>query len=397
MSLTPKLDERERISKVSLISPLTIIRSQYFFYFAVMGAILPYFNLYCYHIGFSGYQIGVLSALRSFAIVLFPILWGMLADRFRIRKSIYVACNFIGTAVWVGYFFTTDFGPMVLITLAYGIFFTPIISLLEAVTMDTLAGEKPRYGQTRAWGSISFILVVLSLGRVIDSHGVEIILALVLAGSVAQALLATALPPSKSQQPPVSLAGIRALFTGRFTAFLVCAFLMLVSHGAYYGFFSIHLENLGFSGMFIGAAWALASVAEIFVMVASPRLFRRFSPEKTMLFSFGAAMLRWLILYWAVSPVVIMLSQVLHAFTYGVFHMASILYVDQLSPKEGKTLGQAVNNSVTYGLGLMVGFYLNGWLYEHVSVFVLFFISAGIAVVGGIVARGWAHLPRSDA
>ena len=391
------IQQSQENSLMNLSSPLTVIRSQYFLYFAVMGAVLPYFNLYCYHIGFSGYQIGVLAALRSFAIVLFPILWGMLSDRFQVRKPIYVACNFIGTVVWIGYFFTTDFGPMVLITLVYGIFYTPIISLLEAATMDALAGEKPRYGHTRVWGSISFILVVLVLGRVIDVFGVEIILGLVLAGSTAQAILATALPPIKSQPPSFSLAGIRVLFTGRFTAFLVCAFLMLVSHGAYYGFFSIHLENLGFSGMFIGIAWALASTAEIFVMVASAGLFRRFSPENMMLLAFGAAILRWLILYWAISPVIILLSQVLHALTYGVFHMASILYVDQLSPRESKTLGQAVNNSVTYGLGLMVGFYLNGWLYTHVSVFVLFFISALIAVAGGIVVRRWVRLPRSDA
>lgn len=378
-------------------SPLTVIRSQYFFYFAVMGVVLPYFNLYCYHIGFSGYQIGVISALRSFAIVLFPILWGMLADQFQTRKLIYVACNFIATLIWLGYFFTTDFGSMMLITLAFGIFYTPIISLLEAATMDELAGQKPHYGQTRAWGSISFILVVLVLGRVIDSVGISIILVLVLAGSTIQAVLATQLPPSQTRQPRVSLAGMRTLFTGRFTSFLVCAFLMLVSHGAYYGFFSIHLEKLGFSGMFIGAAWALASTAEILVMVASARLFRRFSPENMMLFSFGAAILRWLILYWAVSPVIIMLSQALHAVTYGLFHMASILYVDKLSPKESKNLGQAVNNSVTYGLGLMMGFYLNGWLYEHVSVFVLFLFSAGVAVIGGIVVSGWVRLPRSDA
>jgi PPP family 3-phenylpropionic acid transporter len=381
-------------------SPLIIIRSQYFLYFSVMGVVLPYFNLYCYHIGFSGYQIGVLSALRSFAIVLFPILWGMLADRFHIRKPIYVVCNFIATVIWLGYFFTTDFGPMMLITLAFGIFYTPIIALLEATTMDALAGEKPRYGQTRAWGSIGFILMVLVLGRVIDSAGISIILALALAGSAIQAVLATQLPSGQTRQPnpqsDTSLSGIWALFTGRFTAFLVCAFLMLVSHGAYYGFFSIHLEKLGFSGMFIGAAWALASTAEILVMLASARLFRRFSPENMMLFSFGAAILRWLILFWAISPVIIMLSQVLHAVTYGLFHMASIIYVDKLSSKESKNLGQAVNNSVTYGLGLMTGFYFNGWLYEHVSVFVLFLFSAGVAVIGGIVAHRWVHLPKPD-
>ncbi len=353
-------------------SPLIIIRSQYFLYFAVMGAVLPYFNLYCYHIGFTGYEIGVLSALRSFAIVLFPILWGMLADRMRIHKTIYVTCNLIGTVIWLGYFLTTDFGPMVIITIVYGVFYTPIISLLEAMTMDILGREKSSYGRTRAWGSISFILVVLLLGRIIDVFGVKIILVLVLVGSALQAALSLALPSGQRRQPPVSLAGIRSLFTGRFTAFLVCAFLMLVSHGAYYGFFSIHLARLGLSGTLIGVAWAVASTAEILVMIASARLFDRFSPEKMMLFSFSIAVIRWLILFWVVSPVLIVLSQVLHAMTYGVFHMASILYVDRLSPGEGKTLGQAVNNSVTYGLGLMVGLYLNGWLYIHVSVFTLF-------------------------
>jgi PPP family 3-phenylpropionic acid transporter len=378
-------------------SPLIIIRSQYFLYFAVMGAVLPYFNLYCYHIGFTGYEIGVLSALRSFAIVLFPILWGMLADRLRIHKAIYVACNLIGTVIWLGYFLTTDFGPMVIITIVYGIFYTPIISLLEAMTMDILGREKSSYGRTRAWGSISFILVVLLLGRIIDVLGVKIILVLVLVGSTLQTVLSLALPSGQRRQPPVSLAGIRSLFTGRFTAFLVCAFLMLVSHGAYYGFFSIHLAKLGLSGTLIGVAWAVASTAEILVMIASARLFDRFSPEKMMLFSFSIAVIRWLILFWVVSPVLIILSQVLHAMTYGVFHMASILYVDRLSPGEGKTLGQAVNNSVTYGLGLMVGLYLNGWLYIHVSVFTLFLISAAIAALGGVLMLGWVRLPKNDA
>ena len=382
---------------MAFTSPLTVIRSQYFLHFAVMGAVLPYFNLYCYHIGFSGYQIGVLSAVRSFAIVLFPIFWGMLADRLRLQKQIYVACNIMGTIIWVGYFFTTAFAPMVLITLIYGIFYTPIISLLETMTMAVLAGDKPRYGQTRVWGSISFILVVLVLGRIIDSFGVSIILGMVLAGSVIQSLLATALPAGETRPPPAALSEIRTLFTGRFTLFLVCAFGMLVSHGAYYGFFSIHLENLGFSGTFIGMAWALASSAEIVVMVASAQLFRRFSPEKMMLIAFGAAVLRWLILFVTVSPVIIMLSQALHAVTYGVFHLASILYVDRLSPPQGKALGQAVNNSITYGLGLMVGFYINGWLYARVGLFYLFLVSAGIAAAGGIMLRAGIRLPKNDA
>jgi len=49
-----------------------IMASQYFLYFGVMGMVLPYFNLYCYHLGFDGFQIGVLSSIRSFGMVYFP-------------------------------------------------------------------------------------------------------------------------------------------------------------------------------------------------------------------------------------------------------------------------------------------------------------------------------------
>jgi PPP family 3-phenylpropionic acid transporter len=68
--------------------------------------------------------------------------------------------------------------------------------------------------------------------------------------------------------------------------------------------------------------------------------------------------------------------------------MASILYIDRLAPSKAKTLGQAVNNAITYGLGLMVGFFLNGYLYEKIGSFSLFIISSLIALAGGLLFRG---------
>jgi PPP family 3-phenylpropionic acid transporter len=65
--------------------------------------------------------------------------------------------------------------------------------------------------------------------------------------------------------------------------------------------------------------------------------------------------------------------------------MASILYVDRLSPAASKTMGQAINNAVTYGFGLMVGFFLSGSLYKSAGAAPLFLASAGIALTGGLV------------
>jgi MFS transporter, PPP family, 3-phenylpropionic acid transporter len=373
-----------------------VIGSQYFLYFGVLGIFLPFFNLYCYHLGFSGLQIGILSAVRSVALVLFPLIWGALADRLNARRPIYILCCFCSALIWMLYLFTVDFRVMLAITIFYGMFFSPIISFLEAFTMDILGKEKKSYGRIRVWGSISFIAVVLALGKIIDLYSVEIIVVLILAGSLMLSVISTQVPGIQVAQKKRLPRGTKSLLDRHVLVFLFCAFLMLVSHGAYYGFFSIHLENLGFGSTFIGLTWALASAAEILVMLRSDQIFSRFSIKTVLIFSFMVAALRWFVLSFVQSTAAILLSQVLHAVTYGTFHIASILYIDRLAPDKAKTMGQAVNNATSYGLGLMVGFFLNGYLYEITGSFVLFMISSLIALSGGLIFWGFCLVDRKQ-
>ena len=375
------------MKKKRIFSPKNIIRTQYFLHFGVMGVFLPYFNLYCFHLHFSGFQIGVLSAAKTVTMIIFPLIWGALADRFNARRSIYILCNIISTAVWALFLFTSDFTMMLGITILYGVFYAPIISLLEAFTMDILGKEKKSYGRMRAWGSISFIIVVFSVGRLMDIYPAGIILALILGGSFLQALGALKIPRGPISKPHLQKSPVSLLFKPKIMVFLLCGFLMLVSHGTYYGFFSIHLEKLGYGKTFIGLAWALASIAEILVMIKSDTIFKRFDIEKVLIFSFGVAALRWLVLFSAISRPLLLLSQMLHAVTYGSFHMAGILYIDQMMPREAKALGQAANNAMTYGMGLMAGFLLSGYLYEKVGIFILFAVSGIIALAAGLIFK----------
>ncbi len=359
--------------------------AQYFLYFGTMGMHLPFFNLYCYQLGFSGFQIGTLSAMRSVTLILFSILWSILADRFHTRRGIYILCNFISAGFWGLFLLTADFWWMLVITILHGIFYAPLISFLEAFAMDVLGPDKKRYGRLRAWGSIAFIMVVLVLGRVIDAYGVKIILALILAGSWVQVLMSLGFPKSTSPRQKRVAGEWGHLLRPRVIVFLFCAFLMLLSHGAYYTFFSIHLANLNYGSFFIGIAWAVAVGGEITAMLFSERIFKRFRYETVLVASFAVTALRWSGLWAASSMPAILALQLLHAITYGTFHMASVLYIDMLAPRASKTLGQAVNNSVTYGLGLMAGFFLSGALYESMGAQGLFAISALIALAGGIV------------
>ena len=360
--------------------PYWIMASQYFLYFGVLGIFLPYFNLYCHHLGFGGFEIGVLSGLRSMTLVVFSIAWSILADHFQARRRIYILCNLISVAVWLGYLFTTEFRVMFWITLIYGLFFGPIIAFMEAFTIDLLKDQKERYGQIRAWGTIAFIVVVAGLGRLTDFYPIRIILLFVFAGSLCQALLALGVPGAVSTRR-IRFRDGAAHLKNRGTAVVLCAgFLMLASHGTYYGLFSIHLEALGYSRTFIGFAWALASVAEILVMIRSRQIFGEAPLKPLLVMACIVAALRWIILSAFGSPIAVISAQLLHAATYACFHIASILYIDRQFPEGAKTLGQAVNNAVGYGLGMMIGFLVNGVLYERVGAERLFLVSAGIAL-----------------
>ncbi|MDJ0782040.1 MAG: MFS transporter [Desulfosarcinaceae bacterium] len=361
-----------------------ILAAQYFVYFGGVGIFLPYFNLYCYHLGFSGTQIGALSALRSVVLVLLPLAWGALADRFQARRGLFILCNVVSALSWSLVLGVHSFGAMAAVMVAFTIFYAPLVSFLEAFTMDTLGPEKRRYGRMRVWGSLAFILVVLVLGRFLEEQPLRWVVILILAGLVIQSLMALWIPASPASGGRRFGTGFRHLLRPRVIVFLTAAFLMLVSHGAYYGFFSIHLEELGMPRSLIGASWALAATAEIFVMLNSDRILSAFSYPGVLRFSFVMAIVRWLLLWQVTSAPGLLAVQVLHAFTYGSFHIASILYIDQLSPPEVKTLGQAINNAVTYGLGLMVGFFLSGWGYELLGgTRDLFLASSVAAFLGG--------------
>ncbi|TYT74154.1 MFS transporter [Desulfobotulus mexicanus] len=364
-----------------------LFSGNYFFYFLVLGVYFPYFPLYCHYAGFSENQIGMITALKTFSAILFPLAWAWLADRFNIHHNIFLLCHFLAAFLWCFFFFTESFVMMMLIMFIYGLFHSPIIGFTEAFTVGFLGGKKSGYGNIRLWGSVGFILAVWGCGIALDFLSPVIVLWLVFSGSIAGAWLAVYTPVKKKTAARIYKKDIIRLFSGNSILFLLITFIMLMSHGVYYGFFSIHLSKAGFSGSFIGFVWAVASIAEIFVMIGSRYLFYYFSLKNLILFSFAAAVLRWCLLAFSIDPVVIIFSQILHAVTYGIFHMTTILYMDLLVDSGVKTIGQTVLNASSYGLGLMVG-YLVGGMGFAVLGSDMFLISAGMAFSGGVLAMG---------
>ena len=360
----------------------------YFFYFGLLGTLVPYWSLYLKDLGFSAAGIGALMAIPQLTKVGAPNLWGWLADRSGQRLRIIRTGNLIAALSFMPVFWIDPFWGMAFLLIAFSFFWNAVLAQFEVLTLQSLGKQSHRYSHVRLWGSVGFIVAVLVLGEVLDQIGTSL-LPWVLCGLLWLLWLGTLTLPEGAPQRPKAEVGhgslIAVIKQREVGLFLVASFLMLVSHGPYYTFFSIHLQSLGFSKFAIGSLWALGVLAEVVLFLVMHRLMRRFSIPAILAGSLLLAAIRWIIIGACDDSVVwLVVAQCLHAATFGSFHAASIAWVHRQFGDAMAGQGQALYSSLGFGAGWAAGAGLTGLLWPVWGVKV-FFAAALVAFVAAIL------------
>jgi PPP family 3-phenylpropionic acid transporter len=172
----------------------------------------------------------------------------------------------------------------------------------------------------------------------------------------------------------------------RVIALLGACFCMTVAHGALYAFYTLHLVGNGYSTSVVGLLWTLGVVAEIAVFVRLPWLFQRYTYRTVLLMSFAAATVRFAVIAWGASSLALLAAaQLLHAFTFGTYHAASVALVHRLFAGRLEMRGQALYASLSYGLGGACGMLLAGWMWQTAGAEATFTTSALFGAAGGAI------------
>jgi len=155
-----------------------------------------------------------------------------------------------------------------------------------------------------------------------------------------------------------------------------------------YVFYSMHLDRLGYGKEAIGALWALGVASEIVLFWALPGLLRRFTVRTLLFVAYGAAVVRFLAIGWGGAwPVVVVLAQLLHAATFGVFHGANVHLLRQWFPGPLLARGQALYGSLSFGAGGMLGAMVSGWSWSALGPEWTYTLGSAFALSGmGFVA-----------
>lgn len=374
-------------------TPYWRLSTFYFFYFASLGALLPYWGLYLQGRGFSPVQIGELMAFIMATKIVSPNIWGWIADHTGRRMAIVRFGSLCAALGFAGVFFTAAYWWLAAVMLIFSFFWNAALPQFEATTFTHLGNQVHRYSSIRLWGSIGFIVTVAGLGYVVNAQGPGILPKALLLLMAAIWLSSLVVPERAAAHLPLDHAPLRrVLRRPEVVALLGVCLLMQASHGPYYTFYSIYLQEHGYAPRVIGLLWALGVIAEVGVFLIMHRLVPRFGVKRLLVASLGLAAVRWLMIGALVaSPSWLVAAQTLHAASFGVYHAAAIQLIHHYFTGRHQGKGQALYSSMSFGLGGALGSYYSGLTWLVLGGPATYYIAAVISAAAVVIA--WRYIP----
>lgn len=363
------------------------LSSFYFIYYFFVGLFVPFWGLFLSHKTFTPLEIGFLLSFFQLTRIFAPNLWGWLADHTETRLKWIKLTAFIGFIGFIGIFWAESFFQYFLIMMVMSVFTSSTLPLAESLTLSHLSTTNGHYSKIRAWGSCGFILASLGFGFFFDIYGIEYLLIVLLLVQFFIFICSFIIPDKPySKAKFLKNSFIKILMKKEVVILFISCALMVTSHGLLYNFYSIYLSESGYSNSTIGLLWALGVVCEIFIFMKIPAVIKYVNFKQILLFSLLIAVIRFFIIGLFIDyQFLIIIAQIMHAFTFGSFHVASIEMVNKFFVNKNHARGQAFYNSITYGLGGSIGGLGGGYVIQTYSSSLAFTLSAVFPLVGFVL------------
>ena len=363
---------------------IALLGTFYFFYFGIVGIYIIFMPKVLAMVGYSGSEIGIIFAAGPLVRFLLPFAFTrglhLNAKNFNISLIIMLLSA-------LGFYFSLDdFYLLLLANIGLGIGMSLIFPYVEVIALEVVGKEK--YGKTRLFGSIGFILVALVLVRFLSSP--EVALAYLLSFTTLTALLAflVARIDVKTKEKPQDIKNDITLLKDY--KLWVGLALMQMSFGAFYNFFTIYETAYGVTLDMTINLWVFGVIVEIFMLFFQGRLLK-FNLVLLLQVTTFSAVVRWMLLFlFPQNLAVLFFAQSLHALSFALFYSAAISYLHQIY--SNKVLAQQFFSGITFGLGGLVGALSFGYIYEYFPSYI-FLVASGVALVAFMFILAWSKTP----
>lgn len=326
----------------------------------------------------SSTQIASAFSTQSWGAIIAPFIIGLIADRYFNAEKILAILHLIGAVLMYQMAFADDFAAFYPYVLGYMIAYMPTLALVNSVSFAQMKDPAKEFSFIRVFGTIGWIVSGLAISLIFSWDSQAAIREGMLKNTFLMTAAASALlgifsfflpstPPKAKTGEKVSLSemlGFDALglLKGKnFLIFFLSSVLISIPLAFYYQNLSPFLTEIGVENSTAKAA--IGQGSEVLFMLLIPVFLKRFGIKFTLLMGMIAWGVRYLLFAYGNAgelSFMLLIGIALHGVCYDFFFVSGQIYTDSKAGERFKSAAQGLITLATYGVGMLVGFYVAG-------------------------------------
>jgi len=345
-----------------------------FLQYLMLAVWLVQLSAYLGTMGMSSMQIALIANSMALGCLASPLI-GMIADRHFPSQIVLSVLNIVaGVLLIVSAQVTSPMAVFICLLLTM-LCYMPTWGLTSSIAMSHSPSDK--FPQIRVFGSIGWVAaglfsIVAGFWKVsIDGKPAALVCggAVALVAGIFALFLPHTPPPAKGQKASIAdVLGLRSLGLMKDSQFAMLILGTLIGSIAFasdWTYFTQFLQAKGYQYLTVTKNWG--QVAEMALMLAVPIVIAKVGLKWTMVLGLAAMVVRYVA--YSVgnafdTDALYYVGILVHGIIFGFFYVGGQIYVDRKAPKEMKAQAQGLMFLIAFGVGLLIGNFINAALLE---------------------------------
>ncbi|NNK89490.1 MAG: nucleoside permease [Saprospiraceae bacterium] len=327
----------------------------------------------------SGAQIGQAYSTQSLGAIIAPFIIGLIADRYFNAEKVLGILHLLGAGLMYMMSTVDDFSAFYPLVLGYMIIYMPTLALVNSVAFNQMKDPARDFALVRLWGTVGWIVAGLVISfmfkwdsaKSIEEGMLSNTFLMVSIFSFVLGIMSFILPktPPSSKEGKVTISDIlgldalKLLADRNYLVFFISSILICIPLAFYYALANPFLTEVNIENptgiMTIGQA------SEVVMMLLLPFFFKRFGFKMTLVVGMLAWALRYVLFAYGQDGepfFALLVGIALHGICYDFFFVSGQIYTDSKAGESVKSAAQGLITLATYGLGMLIGFYIAGMI-----------------------------------
>ena len=322
----------------------------------------------------SGSELSLAYETQSIGAIIAPFIIGLIADKYFAAQKVLGTIHLFGAFLLYNAGISENFSFFYPYILIYMLLYMPTLALANSVAFRQMKDPSKEFAPIRIFGSIGWIIAGLligyfsweSLNTLKNTFYMSSFISLIL-GVYSFTLPNT--PPiieknkNKTISEIIGLDALKLLNDKAYLVFFIASILICIPLAFYYQHANQFLNEIGMEAA--AAKMTLGQISEVLFLSLLPFFIKRFGFKSTLIVGIFAWGLRYLLFSLGADGMnswMLILGIILHGICYDFFFVSGQIYTNLKCKPEYKSSAQGLITLATYGVGMLIGFRIAGYL-----------------------------------